>query len=106
MRAGAGAEPIAWLGPAIGPRAFEVGDEVRAAFVGVDPAAAAAFAPDPAAGKWMADLEALARARLAGAGVRAVHGGGACTVSEPARFYSHRRDRLTGRMASLVWLAD
>jgi YfiH family protein len=95
---------IAWLGPAIGPDAFEVGDEVRAAFLAVDPAASGAFRP-LREGKWLADLFTLARLRLARAGVREVHGGGMCTYSDAARFFSHRRDRVSGRMAALVWLA-
>jgi len=95
---------VAWLGPAIGPGAFEVGDEVREAFVSVDPAAATAFVPH-APGKWLADLFTLARQRLALTGVTHVHGGGLCTVSDPQRFFSHRRDKLSGRMAALVWLA-
>lgn len=94
---------LAWLGPAIGPDAFEVGDEVRQAFVADDPGAAAAFRPGEP-GKWLADLFALARRRLARAGVTRVFGGGLCTVSDPTRFFSHRRDRRSGRQASLVWL--
>ena len=94
----------AWLGPAIGPGAFEVGDEVRAAFVATDPEAAAAFVARPAAGKWLADLFLLAHRRLLAAGVSRVSGGGACTVSAPAHFYSYRRDGVTGRFASLIWL--
>lgn len=97
------ADLLAYLGPAIGPLAFEVGDEVRAAFVGRSPAAAPAFAPH-GAGKWLADLYALARQRLAGAGVTHVFGGGFCTFREAERFYSYRRERVTGRMASLIWL--
>ena len=97
------ADLLAWLGPAIGPRHFEVGDDVRDAFLGHDGAAAAAFSAR-GQGKWLADLEALARQRLAAHGVHAVFGGGPCTVSEPARFYSYRRDRVTGRMAALIWL--
>lgn len=94
---------IAWLGPAIGPSAFEVGDEVRDAFVSVDDRAAIAFrAHGP--GKWLADLFALARLRLAGAGLSQVHGGGLCTVSDRVRFFSHRRDRVSGRMAAMIWL--
>jgi len=93
---------LVWLGPAIGPAAFEVGDEVRSAFVAHDPAAAAAFKPSPG-GRWLADLYALARQRLAGCGVTAVYGGGLCTYSDATRFYSYRRDGVTGRMASLVW---
>ena len=94
----------AWLGPAIGPAAFEVGDEVRAAFVAYDPEAATAFVARPVAGKWLADLFVLARRRLVAAGVTRVSGGGVCTVSAPQRFYSYRRDGVTGRFASMVWL--
>lgn len=94
---------LAWLGPAIGPSAFEVGDEVRAAFVAELPAAGEAFAPC-GQGKWLADLYALARLRLARAGVTAVYGGNACTYSDPARYFSYRRDGVTGRMATLIWL--
>jgi hypothetical protein len=95
---------VAWLGPCIGPRAFEVGPEVRAAFVAGDAAAAADFRPGRA-GRFMADLPALARRRLAAAGVAGVHGSGLCTHADPARFYSYRRDGATGRMAALAWLA-
>lgn len=98
-----GSRLLAWLGAAIGPQAFEVGDEVRAAFVAADPAAAAAFAP-AAPGKHTADLYALARQRLARVGVQRVWGGGLCTWSDPQRFYSYRRGARTGRMASLIWL--
>jgi len=94
---------LAWLGPAIGPAAFEVGDEVRAAFVDGDPGAAAHFTRNPR-GRWQADLDALARRRLGRAGVGAVHGGGWCTASDRRRFYSHRRDGRCGRMATLAWL--
>ena len=94
---------LAWLGPAIGPSAFEVGDEVRAAFVAELPAAGEAFAPC-GQGKWLADLYALARLRLARAGVTAVYGGNACTYSDPARYFSYRRDGVTGRMVTLIWL--
>lgn len=102
-----GADPaklLAWLGPCIGPAAFEVGPEVREAFVAADPAAAGEFAPGRA-GRFQADLPALARRRLAACGVREVHGGGWCTHADAARFYSYRRDGETGRMAALVWLA-
>jgi YfiH family protein len=95
---------LAYLGPAIGPAAFEVGEDVRTAFVADDAAAHAAFAPR-GHGKYGADLYALARGRLAAAGVSEVYGGGFCTHSEP-RFYSFRRERITGRMASLIWLAS
>ena len=96
---------LAWLGPAIGPQAFEVGEEVRQAFVHHDRQALSAFARAKAPGKWLADLEALARQRLQACGAIAVYGGGMCTVSDPARFYSYRRDRISGRMASLIWLS-
>ncbi len=97
------ADLLVWLGPAIGPDAFEVGPEVRAAFLDSDPAAAAAFRRGPG-DRWRADLYALARARLARAGVTRVYGGGVCTFADPDRFYSYRRDGVTGRMASLIWL--
>lgn len=103
-QAGREAEVIAWLGPAIGPRAFEVGDDVVHAFCDQDPAAAAGFVPGTREGKWLADLYRLARLRLARAGVSRVSGGDHCTVHECERFYSHRRDRVSGRMASLIWL--
>ena len=103
-RLGAEARLMAWLGPAIGPRAFEVGDEVRAAFGDQDADALSAFAPGPIAGKWWADLYALAHRRLQACGVEQVSGGVCCTVSDPQRFYSHRRDRVSGRMVSLLWI--
>jgi len=94
---------IAWLGPAIGPRAFEVGADVLSAFAQSDPSHSAfAAAADP--GKWLADLFALARERLASAGLSAISGGGLCSFSDPARFFSHRRDRITGRQAAFIWL--
>lgn len=102
-----GAQPgtiMVWLGPAIGPAAFEVGAEVRAAFLAHDPAAAQAFVPQ-AGDKWLADIFLLARQRLAGCGVARIYGGGVCTVSDAGRFFSHRRDRVSGRQASLIWLA-
>ena len=92
---------LAWLGPAIGPRSYEVGADVRDAFVRTDPGAAAAFAPTRP-GHWRCDLYALARRRLAAAGVTRVYGGGFDTFAD-ARFYSFRRDRATGRFASLIW---
>jgi len=98
------AELLAWLGPAIGPQAFEVGDEVRTAFLADDPAAATAFVA-LGAGKWLADLYALARRRLLRAGVEQIYGGGECTLSDRARYFSYRRDGITGRMATLIWLA-
>lgn len=94
---------IAWLGPAIGPAAFEVGSEVRDAFISRHPTCSDAFAPSQNAGRFMADIYQLARIRLAVCGVTAVFGGGFCTVSDP-RFYSYRRAALTGRFASLIWL--
>ncbi|TXF11719.1 peptidoglycan editing factor PgeF [Pelomicrobium methylotrophicum] len=95
---------MAWLGPAIGPDSFEVGDDVREAFLRHEARAAFAFLPRDN-GKWLANLYLLARQRLEACGVRAVYAEQACTFSEPQRFYSYRRDRITGRMAALVWLA-
>lgn len=95
---------VAWLGPSIGPAAFEVGPEVREAFLARDPGAVQAFRQGRA-GRFFADLPALARRRLAATGVDSVHGGDLCTYSDPARFYSYRRDGATGRMAALAWLA-
>ena len=94
---------LAWLGPAIGPDAFEVGDEVRSAFVEQHASAATCFAA-ARAGHWMADLYRLARQRLSRLGIESVYGGDRCTFSEPVHFYSYRRDGVTGRMASLIWL--
>ncbi|MEN0107326.1 MAG: peptidoglycan editing factor PgeF [Pseudomonas sp.] len=94
---------LVWLGPAIGPQAFEVGPEVREAFMDV-PGAAQAFVPSANTGKYLADIYQLARLRLAVRGVTAVYGGGFCTVTDP-RFFSYRRAARTGRFASLVWLA-
>lgn len=99
------ASVMAWLGPAIGPDAFEVGAEVRAAFLQHDAGAAAHFRPSPNAGRWLADIYGLARLRLARAGIGSVHGGGLCTVADRDRFYSYRRDGQTGRMASVIWIA-
>lgn len=95
---------IAYLGPAIGPDAFEVGADVHDAFVACDAAAATAFRPHRE-DKWLADLGLLARQRLAGCGVKRVYGGRMCTYRDARRFYSYRRDRTTGRMAALIWLA-
>lgn len=102
---------LAWLGPCIGPQAFEVGPEVRAAFLERDAQADACFKPH-VPGKWLADLPALARMRLRALGVHHIHGndGGApwCTVANPSRFFSHRRDSValggSGRMAACIWL--
>lgn len=113
---------LIWLGPAIGPQAFEVGDEVRQAFMAHDPEAAKAFVPATAFhaqnsqlltahsspltnNKWLADIYLLARQRLALLGVERVYGGGLCTFTDAEMFYSYRRDQATGRMASLIWLA-
>lgn len=93
----------AWLGPCIGPAAFEVGTDVREAFVTGDRDAATAFVPGRP-GKWFADLERLARRRLARAGVTDVNGGGMCTLSDPVRFFSFRRDGTGERMAALIWI--
>jgi YfiH family protein len=95
---------VAWLGPAISQPAFEVGEEVRAAFLARSPEYAAAFADNPR-GRFQADLYVLARITLTRAGVTSVYGGGWCTAGDPARFFSYRRDRTTGRMATLIWLA-
>lgn len=115
MRAGAagqgdGAEILAWLGPAIGPRRFEVGSDVLAAFRQAAPDApavaevTAAFTAVPGQpGKYLADIYALARSVLRRAGVTRIAGGAHCTVSEPQRFYSYRRDGVTGRQVSLIW---
>ena len=94
---------LVWLGPAIGPKAFEVGGEVREAFVKDLPDAAAAFVPSINEGRYMADIYELARLRLARCGITAVYGGGFCTVTDP-RFFSYRRSSRTGRFASLVWI--
>ena len=108
LRASVGqdADILAWLGPCIGPKAFEVGDEVRAAFVAQAPQVAACFVAQ-GGGKWLADLPALARQRLAAQGVAQAYGndGSAawCTFSNPSRFFSHRRDRVSGRLAACVW---
>jgi polyphenol oxidase len=94
---------IAWMGPAAGPQAYEIGREVYDAFVDLDPQAAGAFtATRP--GHWHVDLYALARRRLAAAGVQRIDGGDLCTISDPQRFFSHRRDQRTGRMATIAYL--
>ena len=95
---------MAWMGAAIGPASFEVGAEVRAAFLARDAAADAHFTPRPAPGKFLADLYGLARQRLGAAGVARVHGGGFDTLADPRRFFSYRRDGRTGRMVALVYL--
>jgi len=93
---------VAWLGPAAGPQAYEIGGEVFDAFVSQDENAASAFVTTRP-GHWRVDLYALARQRLAKLGIKRVDGGDLCTISDPQRFYSHRRDARTGRMATLVW---
>lgn len=97
---------MAWLGPAIGPDHFEVGEEVRKTFIEHDETSALAFISRSPRnnGKWLADLFLLARQRLTNAGVAEIYGGGECTFSDPARFFSYRRDGKTGRMAGLIWL--
>lgn len=103
----AGEQVIAWLGPCIGPQAFEVGDEVKQAFEARDASAATCFRQQ-APGKWLADLPALARMRLRAAGIENIYGNDGsrswCTVSNPSRFFSHRRDRVSGRFAACIWL--
>ncbi len=100
-------EIMVWLGPCIGPQAFEVGPEVKAAFEAPDPQAGGCFRPAAAPGKWLADLPALARRRLAAQGIQQIHGNDGspswCTVSNPSRFFSHRRDRVSGRLAACIW---
>jgi copper oxidase (laccase) domain-containing protein len=103
------AKLVAWLGPAAGPQAYEIGEEVFDAFVSQDARAASAFAATRP-GHWRVDLYELARQRLAALGISRVHGGGLCTISDPQRFYSHRRStseagERTGRMATVVWMA-
>lgn len=103
---GPACELMAYLGPAIGPERFEVGEDVFAAFVGFDAQAANCFQAQPQPGKYLADIYGLARQRLAALGVRDVYGGGLCTVSQPDRFYSYRRDKVTGRLAAMIWIED
>jgi YfiH family protein len=93
---------MAWLGPAIGASAYEVGNEVRTAFLRQDKRASMAFTPR--GDRWLFDLYAVARQRLMSAGLSDISGGNFCTYSDPGRFFSYRRDGVTGRMASLVWL--
>ncbi|PPE66525.1 peptidoglycan editing factor PgeF [Caldimonas caldifontis] len=95
---------VAWLGPCIGPRRFEVGEEVRAAFLRGQPGADTHFKPGERPGKWWADLQGLARDRLSQCGVTEISAEPACTVEDASRFFSYRRDGRTGRMAALVWL--
>jgi YfiH family protein len=100
-----GSDTVAWIGPAIGPRAFEVGADVRDTYCGPDPELAPHFVP-LREGKWLADLPALARRRLAARGVLDVTGGTWCTYSDSSRFHSYRRDKGSGRMALVAWLAS
>lgn len=101
----ASAELLAYMGPGIGPDAFEVGADVRDAFLARDARSEPAFTPR-GPGKWLADLYALAHQALARAGITQVYGGEFCTVSDPQRFFSYRRDKTTGRMAALIWRED
>lgn len=115
-----GSDLMAWLGPAIGPRAFEVGGEVREIFLSHAPASISAFSPAPVdqvglgqlsgdgrgeGEKFLADIYQLARQRLNALGITQIHGGSFCTWSDPERFFSYRRDGRTGRMATMIWLA-
>jgi len=94
---------MAWLGPAISQDAFEVGAEVRAIFADADPQAAAAFTPGQH-GKWFADIYALARLRLNALGITQIYGGNYCTYREREKFFSYRRDGVTGRMGTFIWI--
>ncbi len=97
-------EIVTWMGPCIGPNAFEVGEEVRDAFVEHDAGAAAHFSPRQMPGKFLCDMYAITRLRLAALGINKVSGGNYCTFSQPDLFFSHRRNPLTGRMAAFVWI--
>lgn len=94
---------MAWMGPAIGANAFEVGDEVRAEFIARNPQAVAAFRQS-LPGKWLADIYHLARLRLSDLGITRVYGGGLCTYTDSKKFFSFRRDNVTGRMGTFIWL--
>jgi hypothetical protein len=97
---------LVWFGPAIGPHKFEVGAEVRDIFIAFSECCAAAFvANQDKPGHWFADIYQLARIRLQLRGVDAIYGGAFCTYSDSKRFYSYRRDGVTGRMASVIWIA-
>jgi YfiH family protein len=96
---------VAWMGPAIGPEHFEVGGEVRDAFMANDPEADGAFVENDR-GRWQCDLYALARRRLQAIGLREISGGGWCTYHDASRFFSYRRDGQCGRMAALIWRED
>lgn len=97
-------EIVAWMGPCIGPKAFEVGEDVRDAFVGHDARAAEHFSPRATPGKFLCDLYSIARLRLAALGIDEVTGGDYCTFDQSELFFSHRRNPLTGRMAAFVWI--
>ena len=99
---------MAWLGPAIGAQVFEVGEEVRAAFIAAQPQAVSAFTPSPLKreGKWLADIYQLARLRLQALGITRIYGGGLCTYAARANFFSYRRDGVTGRMGTFIWLVE
>lgn len=96
---------LAWIGPAISAAAYEVGDEVRDAFLSADPQAVSGFTAN-ARGRWQLDLPALARQRLTAVGISRVYGGDLCTHGDPQRFFSHRRDGHCGRQATLIWLGE
>lgn len=100
------AELLAWMGPAIGPESYEVGDEVRQAFMSREAGAAAAFTPGKVSGKWWCDLYELARRRLEAMGVSRIYGGGSCTYADRERFFSFRRDGECGRMATLIYMKE
>lgn len=99
-------ELMAWLGPAISQPCFEVGNEVRQCFIAHDAAAEQAFQAGNSPNKWQADLYLLARQRLQRAGIHAIYGDSDCTYRQPERYFSYRRDGVTGRMASLIWLTE
>jgi purine-nucleoside/S-methyl-5'-thioadenosine phosphorylase / adenosine deaminase len=100
-----GTDLIAWLGPAIGPQSYEVGPEVREAFMSRDPSAVTAFMPGARAGHWLLDLYSVARARLRQCGIGRIYGGGFCTYTDSRRFFSYRRDGTRARMAAAIWVA-
>lgn len=97
---------MAWLGPAIGANAFEVGEEVRQAFIEKNKEAESAFKPSHNQGKWLADIYLLAKQRLACLGVKQIFGGDYCTYEDDERFFSYRRDQQTGRLASVIWIEE
>lgn len=99
-------EVMAWLGPAIGPQAFEVGEDVLQAFVDFDSQAHQAFTPRDVEGKWLADMSKLATQRLNKLGITQVFDSGLCTFQDKEEFYSYRRDGVTGRQATFIWIED